>query len=464
MRDLTPFFRPRSVAVVGAGERPTSSGGAVLRNMQIANYDGEIVPVNPKGGEILGLAAKRSLRELDSPADLAVVIVRPDFIPDVVRDAAASGHKNLLILPGGFSEAGEEGAAREAEVSRIAADAGITIAGPNCAGLISNTGDAQFAATFLRDLVPGGGLAFVSQSGALAEEVVARSHDMPLPLGTVVSVGNALHLGIEDYLHHLGNDDAVSAVLLYLESTGNLDRLRHVAREVALKKPVVAMIPGRTAPGQRAAKAHTGGHFDDDAAVDRFCAEAGILRVDSLRRLLLAAKGFGAFPKGLGKRALVLSNSGGPGVIASDRATLEGLELSPLPDAMAATLRGALPGEASVANPIDLLADAREDRFEMALDSALANAAGHFDSILMIHVVPFMVEAGPVIERLAGIAAKADLPIMHSMMGTLVDKRQWFSTMESAGVPMFDNVEEMAETAGILARYGVLREELVRWT
>jgi acetyltransferase len=196
---------------------------------------------------------------------------------------------------------------------------------------------------------------------------------------------------------------------------------------------------------------------NDDAAIEAFCASCGIVRVTSLRRLLLAGKAFGRFPQGLGKRALILSNSGGPGVLCADRASLEGLELGALPQAMADVLRQQLPPEASIANPIDLLADAREDRFGLAFEAAMTHAAQAYDMVLMIHVVPFMVDAGPVIARLAELAATANLPVMHSMMGTLPDKVSWFAEMERAGVPMFNDVEEMAEASGLLARYPDLR-------
>jgi acyl-CoA synthetase (NDP forming) len=465
-RDLSAFFAPKSVAVVGAGERPTSSGGAVLQNLRISSYAGEIIPVNPKGGDIFGIAARRSLRELNHPADLVVIVIRPDAINDAVREAAATGHKNVLVLPGGFAEAGEEGRARDAELRRIVAEHDLTLAGPNCAGIIHLAKDARFAATFLRDMPPGpnaaGAIAFITQSGALGEEMIAAANGMGLPVGTVVSVGNALQLGIADHLEHLGADPAISSVLLYIESVEDPARFRAVARAVVARKPVIALIGGASEPGARAAAAHTGAVANSDAALERFCLDCGILRVDSVRRLLLAAKGFGAFPRGLGRRVLLLSNSGGPGVLCTDRAAKEGLELVALPAAMAATLRAALPDEASVANPLDLLADAREDRFGLAFESALRDAAGAFDAILGIHVVPFMVDADPVVMRLAGLAAKAGLPMMHSMMGTLPKKTEWFARLEEAGVPAFNDVEAMAECAGLLARYPALRDHAVR--
>lgn len=466
-RDLSPFFAPRSIAVVGAGERPSSSGGAVLQNLVNARFDGRIVPVNPKGGTIFGHPAVASLTDIEEPCDLAVIVIRPDLIPRAVADAAASGHTHLLILPGGFSEAGPDGEARDAEVRDLAARAGITVAGPNCAGIIHLDPARPFAATFLRDLPPGpsakGGVAVISQSGALAEEMIAKANDRQttggLPISTIVSVGNAMHLGVEDYLAHLGALDDVSAVLLYIESVGDEARFAEIARSVAARKPVVALIGGRSAEGARAVKAHTGGTAKGEAAIDRFCQDCGLLRVESLRRFILAAKGFGAFPQGLGRRALILSNSGGPGVLATDRAALEGLELPALPKAMASALGAALPGEASVANPIDLLADAREDRFGLTLEAAIEHA-GAFDAILGIHVVPFMVDAAPVIDRLADLAPSAPIPMMHAMMGTLPGQAEWFATMESAGVPMFNDVEAMAETAGLLARYPAIKAGL----
>jgi acetyltransferase len=462
-RDLKPLFAPRSVAVVGAAERPTSSGGAVLQNLRISGFAGEIVPVNPKGGTMFGLTTRRSLGELNTPADLAVIVIRPDLILDAVREAAASGHRHLVILPGGFAEAGEVGSARDRELRQLIAAHDLTVVGPNCAGIIHLPQGARFAATFLRDMPPGpnakGAVAFITQSGALGEEAIAAAHGLNIPLGSLVSVGNAVQLGVADYLDYLGHDPGISTVLLYIESIDDKERFRAVARRVAQLKPVVALIGGRTPPGARAASAHTGAPAQDDAEMEVFAGECGMLRVKSLRHLLLAAKGFGAFPGGIGKRVLILSNSGGPGVLCTDRAAAEGLELPPLPAAMAAALRAALPDEASVANPLDLLADAREDRFSLTLETAIKEGAGAFDAILGIHVVPFMVDPVPTIERFARLAERVSVPFLHSMMGTLPGKAEWFAAMEKAGVPMFNDIEAMAECAALLARYPALREK-----
>ena len=463
-RDLSPFFAPRSIAVVGAGERATSSGGAIMQLLRQAGYGGRVVPVNPKGGTIFGYESVTSIAAVDPPVDLAVIVIRPDAILDAVRECADRGIGNLLILPGGFAEAGPVGQARNAALLKLAAERRLVIAGPNCAGIIHLDPAWRFAATFLRDLPPGAaagaanGLAFISQSGALAEEFIDKANARGLPLVSVVSVGNAVHLGIEDYLGWLGERPEIGAALLYIESIEDDERFRRMARAVAAKKPVIALFGGRTAVGGRAAAAHTGAVANDDAAIEAFCASCGIIRVESLRLLLVAAKAFGRFPQGLGKRALILSNSGGPGVLCADRASLAGLELGALPPAMAEVLRQRLPPEASVANPIDLLADAREDRFGLAFEAAMTHANQAYDMVMMIHVVPFMVDAEPVIARLAELAGNARLPLLHSMMGTLPGKAQWFATMERAGVPMFNDVEEMAEAAGLLARYPALRD------
>ena len=448
------FLNPASIAVVGAGERPTSSGGALLRNLRVSGYVGRIVPVNPKGGEIDGLKVARSLKEMESPVDLVAVLVRPDSILDVVTEAADTGHKNILILPGGFAEAGESGRARDASLRELASARGLTIGGPNCAGVINLLDPkSPFAATFFRDMPRGGAVAMISQSGAIIEEAIDASHVYSIPLGAVVSVGNSMHLGIIEYLEQLGRDERCKAILLYVESFGDAARFGEVARAVAKIKPVIALIGGRTVAGRDAAFRHTGSRPADDAATDEFCRRSGIVRVKSLRRLLLAGKAFGAFPQGIGRRVLLLSNSGGPGVLAADQATDEGFVLPELPAAMAEKLSSFLPPEASIANPIDLLADARADRFSASLAAALELGQGHFDAILMIHVVPFMVDAGAVVEALAGLCKPAILPIMHSMMGTLDHKSDWFACMEQAGVPTFKDAEEMCIAAGLLMRH-----------
>jgi acetyltransferase len=245
-----------------------------------------------------------------------------------------------------------------------------------------------------------------------------------------------------------------------VESFGELGRFKAVARRVARAKPIVALVGGRTAPGVGAVRRHTGGDAIEDAGLDALLVQCGILRVASLRSLLVACKGLGGFPQGIGRRILLLSNSGGPGVLTTDSAVRAGLEMPELPQALAERLRAMLPGEAAVANPLDLLADAREDRFGETLRLALEHGRGTFDAILMLHVVPFMVDASPVVARLAGMARDAGVPFMHSMMGTLPGKKDWFAMLEAAGVPAFDDAEEMAAAAGIAARYGEIRRKL----
>ena len=454
---LDALYAPRSVAVVGAGERATSSGGAVLQMLRRSGYRGEVLPINPKGGTAFGLAMQPSLAALKAPADLCVIVIRPDLILDSVKEAAATGHKTILVLPGGFAEAGEEGRKRDAELRALAQLHGLIVAGPNCAGLISLGRDARLGATFLRDLPPGGGLALVSQSGALAEEVINAANQRGLPFGTVVTVGNAMQLGMTEHLDYLGQNTDVSAVFLYVESIDDPVAFRAVARRVAAHKPVVMLMGGQTPEGAAAATAHTGAVANDDASMAAFARECGVVRVKSLRHLLLAAQGFGRYPGGLGRRALILSNSGGPGVLATDAALLAGLTLPTLPDAMRAALRAAVPPEASIANPLDLLADAREDRFGLTLEQVKQNAAGAYDMVLGIHVVPFMVDPLPVVSRIAELAPRLGMPMLHSMMGTLPERAGLAATLASGGVPLFADIEEMAECAGLLAQYPPLR-------
>ena len=451
---LWAFLRPASVAVVGAGDRPTSSGGAVLRNLVKSGYRGRIVPVNPKGGELLGLPAVASLSLVAPACELAVIVVRPDLILDVVREAAASGHRKLLVLPGGFAEGGEEGQARDRELRALAQAHGLIVAGPNCAGLIDLLDDANpCASTFFRDLPRGGSVALISQSGAIAEQVIGSSRSLGIPVGAVVTVGNAMQLGLSEYVEHFGADPACRCILLYAESFGDTDRFRALARRIAVRKPIVALIGGRTEPGREAAFRHTGSRALTDAEAQAFCADSGIVRVTSLRALMLAGKAFGLHQGGIGRRVLLLSNSGGPGVLAADRCADLGLELPELPTPLAEHLRALYPPEAVVANPLDLLADAREDRFGATLEAVLRLARESYDAILMIHVIPFMVDADAVVARLASLSAGAPLPILHAMMGTLEGKQAWMERLEEAGVPLFDDVEDMAEAAAMLVRY-----------
>lgn len=461
MSKLDFFFRPRSVAIVGASDRETSSGGAVLKNARASGYRGKIIPVNQKGGEVLGLEAKTSLRDVIPPADLAVIVVRPDLILEVVRDAAESGHKRLLILPGGFAEAGEAGKNRDAALRQLARDHDLKIAGPNCAGFVDLLDpDFPFASTFVREMPRGGPVAFISQSGAIAEHLVDKSHEMDVPFGAIVSVGNAMQLGVTEYLEHYGDDPRCNAIALYVESFGDLDRFQAVARRVVARKPVIALVGGRSQPGADAVRRHTAGTALDDAQLQRVLEHCGVLRATSMRHMLLASKALGAFPQGLGERILLLSNSGGPGVLTTDAACRAGFSMPELPPDMATALHALLPGEAAVANPLDLLADAREDRFAQTLELALQHGRDCYDAILMLHVVPFMVDAAPVVDRLAELARHSPLPLMHSMMGTLPRRREWSHQLGAVGVPLFDDSEEMAVAAAAAARYRHLRQRV----
>jgi len=464
---LQKILEPSSVAIAGAAERDTSAGGAVLKNLIASGFSGRIVPVNPKGGTILGLATSRSLAELDVPCDLAVVAVRPDLILGVIREGFSSGHKNFLVLPGGFQEAGAEGQARDAELRKFAAEHDVLIMGPNCAGLINLLDPKRrFAGTFLKDLPFRGvdphrpGVALVSQSGAIAEEVIASSHTLGIPVGCVISVGNGMHVGLADFIAGIAENPYCSVILFYAESVGDPDAFIRVTSAIANRIPIIGLIGGTTRAGAAAAARHTGSQALGDAEADQLCRRAGIVRARSLQDMLLAAKALAYYPRGVGRRVLILSNSGGPGVLMADRCEREGLELIDLPQVLAEELRAALPPEAAVANPLDLLADAREDRFGATLAACIKHARQAFDAIAMIHVVPFMVDASPVIATLANLAKGAPVPILHTMMGTLPGKREWFAAMEYAGVPMFTDVESMASAISALARCAELAKQI----
>jgi acyl-CoA synthetase (NDP forming) len=456
---LRQVLQPESVAIAGAAERATSAGGAVLKNLRASGYQGRVVPVNPKGGTILDRPAATSLELVSPPCDLVVVAVRPDLILEVIRQGIAGGHRNYLVLPGGFQEAGAEGLARDVELRGLVAEHDILVMGPNCAGLINVLNpDKGFAATFFNDLPFRGvdaqrpGMAFVSQSGAIAEEVIAASHSMQIPIRAVVSVGNGMQLELLDFICGLAEDPECSGILFYAESVGDAERFAQALRSISARKPIVGLIAGTSAAGANAARRHTGSTALSDREADELCARAGVLRVTTLREMLLAAKALSFYPNGMGRRVLVLSNSGGPGVLVADRSAREGLDLPPLPATLRTQLTKLLPPEATVSNPIDLLADAREDRFGAVLKAVLGEAETAFDAVLMIHVVPFMVDGGRVIEALASVVAEAKVPILHSMMGTLSNKQAWFSALERTGVPMFNDAEEMTLAAACLLR------------
>lgn len=380
---LQPMFSPRAIAVVGASHRPGAPGGAAFRGILAAGFPGPVYPVNRTGGEVAGHPAYTSLREIGGPVDLVVVAVPATAVTAVAHDAIAVGARAMVVISSGFAEAGPEGAALEAELLHVARTGGLRVLGPNCLGLAVNDPRAPFDATFGPGRPPPGRMAFASQSGGLGIGALAFCAARGIGLSSFVSLGNSADLSPNDLLGYWSHDERTRVVLLYLEGFGNPRRFARLARTVARRTPVVALKGGRSAAGTRAAASHTAALAAGDAPADAMFRLAGVVRVDTVEELFETGQVLADQPLPAGARVAVVSNAGGPGILAADACAGHGLEVPAFPEALQERIRARAPATAGAANPVDLGARARPADYTAAIREIAEE--GVADAVVAIH-------------------------------------------------------------------------------
>lgn len=460
MLPLDVLFRPRSVAVVGASRNPRSLGWAVVHNLVRDGFVGPVYPVNPKADAVHSLPAWPTLASIPGPVDLAVITVPSSLVLAAVDDAARKGVRALVTITAGFKEIGGDGVALEEELRRRVRDAGIRMVGPNCMGLINMDPEVRLNASFAAGCPPVGNVAFASQSGALGEAILDTAAELGLGLSSFVSLGNKTDVSGNDLLEHWGQDPATRLVLLYLESFGNPRRFARLAREVTRErgKPILAVKSGRTRSGAAAASSHTGGLAGTEAAVKSMFEQCGIVRADTVRDLFDMAQGFASQPIPAGRRLAILTNAGGPAIMATDAAVHYGLELPELAPATLDAMAAVLPPEASLANPVDMIASADGPKFQACAEALLADP--NIDALLAIFVAPSVIDATDVAESIvrgvaAGRARGGDKPVLCTFMRS--GTREGIDRLTAAGLPVYRFPEAAARALGAMARFGEYR-------
>jgi acetate---CoA ligase (ADP-forming) len=459
---LDALFRPRSVAVVGASRNPKSLGHGLLRNLLQGDFDGPVYPVNPNADSIQGVEAFPSLQAIPGPVDLAVVTVPARLVLDAARDAAAKGVRAMVTITAGFKEIGGDGVAREAELRRIIRDAGIRMVGPNCMGLISTDVGFLLNASFAAAPPRTGPVAFASQSGALGEVILELANEVDIGMSAFVSLGNKTDVGGTDLVEHWGADERTKLILLYLESIDEPERLARVARRITHSgKPILAVKAGRSEAGARAASSHTGSLAGADAAASALLAQAGVIQAETIDDLFTLAPGFAHQPLPAGRRIGILTNAGGPGIMATDAADREGLELATLTSDSVVAMAEAVPAEASLRNPVDILAPALPEHYRACTEAMLADPA--VDGLIIIHVSPVTADAEAIARGvLEGIDAArarggAGKPILASFMNPSRG-RPGRRVLRDAGIPAWRFPEQAVHTMATMARYKELIE------
>ncbi|HUV28568.1 MAG TPA: acetate--CoA ligase [Anaerolineales bacterium] len=438
---MTEFFNPRTVAVIGASTNPDKLGHAVVENLVSGGFTqkGTVYPVNPKATEILGLPAYPSVQDIPGSIDLAVIVIPYKFVPDALRTCGEKKIPAVIVISAGFREAGREGLDRELELIEIARQYGIRLIGPNCLGVIDTF--TPLNASFAAGTPKKGPMAFMSQSGALGTAVLDISLAGRLGLSKFVSLGNKADVDEIDLLEAWADDVNTKVIMIYSEGMNNGQEFIKTARKVTAKKPVVAIKSGVTQAGSRAVSSHTGSLAGSEQAYHAAFRQAGVLRADSMQSLFDIALALGYQPLLEGDRIAIITNAGGPGILATDALERSGLSLARFENETISTLGQYLPDAASAANPVDVLGDARADRYQLALETVSADP--NVDGLMVVLTPQAMTEIEATADAIGKVAQSISKPVITSFMGEAKVK-PGIDRLEKFGIPNYPFPERAA--------------------
>jgi acetyltransferase len=445
---LDAIFAPESVAVIGATSRPGTVGRTVLENLLHGGFRGKVYAVNAQHEEVLGLKAYKSVRDIPGPVDLAVVATPAATVSRIIGECVESGLRSAVVISAGFKERGAEGAALEQQIREQLRRSSMRLIGPNCLGIMNPT--IGLNATFAKDAPQAGNVAFLSQSGALLTAILDWSHREEVGFSAIVSTGSMLDVGWGDLIYHFGDDPHTKSILIYMESVGDARSFLSAAREVALSKPIIVIKAGRSEAASRAAASHTGALTGSDEVLDAAFRRSGVLRVHNIADLFYMAAVLGRQPRPNGPRLTILTNAGGPAVLATDALVANGGELAELSPESLRRLNEFLPTHWSHDNPIDVLGDADSERYARALEVAAQDS--NSDGLLVILAPQGMTDPAQIAERLKPYAKGSGKPVLASWMGgNSVAAGE--AGLNSAGIPTFSFPDTAARTFTYMWRY-----------
>jgi len=439
-RPLDPIFAPKSVAVIGATETVGSVGRTILDNLIKGGFAGDIYPVNPKRPTVLGLPAFTSITTVPQVPDLAVIITPPATVPGIIKDCGAKGVKGVIIISAGFKEIGPVGVELERQVLEEANKAGIRIVGPNCLGVM--VPEFKFNATFAADMARPGSVGFISQSGALCTAILDWSLKENVGFSAFVSLGSMLDVGWGDLIQYLGDDPKTKSIVIYMESIGDARSFLSAAREVALTKPIIVIKPGRTDAAAKAAASHTGSLTGSDEVLQAAFQRVGVLRVDTISELFDMAEVLAKQPRPKGPHLTIVTNAGGPSVIATDMLIGSGALLSELSAETMDAFNKILPPTWSHNNPVDIIGDAKPELYAKAIEIAAKDP--NTDGILVILTPQAMTDPTATAECLKPYANIPNKPVIASWMGAdIVAKGE--DILNAAQIPTFKYPDRAAK-------------------
>lgn len=414
-RELDAIMQPKSIAVIGASTKEGAVGNEILSNLIKYGFTGDLYPVNPKADEICGLKVYKNVLDIPGSVDMAVIIIPKDFVPAAIDECAKKGIKGLVIISAGYKETGAEGLKVELELRDQVRKYGMKLVGPNCLGVINTSEDIRLDASFAMALPKAGKTAFISQSGALGAAILNLLEDLKVGLSQFVSIGNAADCTTETFLDYWKDEPNTDQILLYMETISDPAEFSRLSKEVSKKKPIVAIKAGRSAAGASAASSHTGSLAGADLAADALLKQSGVIRANSVLEMFEIAQAFENCPIPKGKRVAVITNSGGPGIMATDAICELGLEMANISDKTKDYLRSFLPAAASVKNPIDMIATAPLEHYPKTLEAVIADE--NVDAIMMISVPFANVDPLEIAQTIMDVKTKhPEKPIICVMM------------------------------------------------
>ena len=452
---LDAILKPRRIAIVGASRTPNAIGHRIVASLVRHGFSGAVYPVNPKAAAVHALPAWPGIAELPDTPDVAIVTVPREQVLEVAEEAGQRGVRALVVISAGFREVGGEGIERERRLVEVVRRHGMRLLGPNCMGMINTDPAIRMNATFASPMPPFGRAAFVSQSGALGVSILDYASEFGIGIAQFVSMGNKPDVSGNDLLLQWEHDPQIGVILMYVENFGNPRRFLEIASRITRTKPIVVVKAGRSAVGALAASSHTGALAASDSAVDALLQQAGVLRATSIEELFDMAMAFSVLRPPRSRRTAVIGNSGGPGVLAADALEERGLDLVDFTPSTVDRLRPLFPPEASLRNPLDMIASANPAGYRTALDAVLADE--RVDAAVAIFTPPLGVDASEVAGAIGSVAqAHPGKPVLAVLMGRerLPEARQ---ALQLAGVPAYIFPESAARALGALARYGEIR-------
>ncbi len=457
MNNIEAIINPNSIAVVGATNRPESVGLATFKNLLQSAYKGVLYPVNSKSKSIQGVKAYPRLLDIPDDVDLAIIIVPAEIVPSVVEEAAQKKVKACVVITAGFKEIGGRGAELEKHLQALVKETGISIVGPNCLGVINTNKEVRMNASFARKMPKAGNIAFISQSGALCTSVLDYAAGRNIGFSKFVSFGNKADVNEIDFLKYLKNDPDTDVILMYLEDITDGREFIEIAREITFGagKPILAVKSGRSAEGARAAASHTGSLAGSDSTYDAIFLQSGIQRVEGINELFHYALAFSQQPLPKGNRIAIVTNAGGPGIMATDAAVRHGIQLATFSEATIEKLKQHLPLTASIHNPVDVIGDATHQRYESAIRDILMDEG--VDGAIVILTPQAMTDILETAEILPRVAEGIHKPILASFMG-LVDVSEGINYLQKHGIPNYVFPEAAARTMAAMVRF-VERQE-----